>query len=515
MILTTKGRYSVIAVLHLAKYGKDKSITLAEIADKQAISLNYLEQIFSRLKKSNIVESIRGPGGGYRLAQSPEQINIYNITNAVEEEITITKCGNKQENTCFPEAVKCLAHDLWNSLEDKIIDHLSYITVDDVLNARSMNENIYLDYNATCPIFSEIKAAMRDAFDFTLNPSSIHSHGRKARSMIEDSREKIANSLSIKLGRGDYEICFTSSGTEANNLLLHNFENKEIAVSTTEHLSILEPSKKNPNRLLVEVNKNGIIDFKSITKALNSMSPKSLISIIYANNETGIIQDIKTIVTMAHERGILVHSDIVQAFGKMSLNIAELGLDFATISAHKIGGAVGAAALIYPADFPLKPQILGGGQEKSMRAGTENVASIIGFGKAAELSIKNLKQYNSISILRDKMEDMITEICPDAIIFGKDVERLPNTSMISMPGVDTQTQLIYFDMNGISVSGGSACSSGKIQNSHVLSAMGRTIEEAKGAVRISLGLNSKIEHIEKFVSIWQILWKKSNIKVAV
>ncbi len=510
MILTTKGRYSVMAVLHLAKYGQDKSVALAEIANKQGISLNYLEQIFARLKKENIVESVRGPGGGYRLAHSPSKINVYSVTNAVEEEINITKCGNKKENTCMPQAIKCLAHDLWNGLEGKIIDYLKDITLADVLNSKNSNAHIYLDHNATSPMLPEVKKSICKSLDFATNPSSIHYHGRNAKSMVEDAREKIANSLGIKLGRDDYEICFTSSGTEANNLLLHNFEDKEIAISITEHLSILETSKKNPSMIIIEVSKNGMIDLPSLTNALASMAPKSLVSIIFANNETGIVQDIKTISDIVHQQGMLLHSDCIQAFGKMPLNISELGLDFATISAHKIGGPIGSAALVHKAVFHIKPQIIGGGQEKGRRAGTENVPAIVGFGKAAEIAVKNLSRYNSISKLRDRMEEMILDVCPEAVIFGKGLNRIANTSMINMPGVDVQTQLIYFDLHGVSLSGGSACSSGKIQNSHVLSGMGYNKEEASGAIRVSLGLDSTLSDIEKFVSIWETLWKKSH-----
>jgi cysteine desulfurase len=361
----------------------------------------------------------------------------------------------------------------------------------------------------------EVKKSIYNALGMPNNASSIHYYGRNAKQMVEDAREKIAEALGIRLGRDDYEICFTSSGTEANNLLLYNFSDKEIAISTTEHLSILEPAKKNPQKILVEVEKNGGVDLDSLNKALELMSPKSLVSVIFANNETGIVQDIKAIADIVHGHGMLLHSDCIQAFGKIPFNIAELGLDFATISAHKIGGPVGSAALVHRSGLHIKPQIVGGGQEKGRRAGTENVSSIVGFGKAAEMAMENLSKYNAVASLRNKMEQMIMDISHESVIFGQGARRLPNTSMINMTGIDVQTQLIYFDLHGISLSGGSACSSGKIQNSHVLSAMGYKKEEVSGAVRVSLGLDSTLDHVEKFVSIWQILWKKSNIKMAV
>ncbi len=509
MILTTKGRYAVMAMLDLAKHEGNLAITLANIAERQNIPLNYLEQIFARLKNAEIVSSVRGPGGGYKLKSKPDQIDIYSITSAVEEEIVITKCGNNKEKACLPNAVRCLAHHLWDGLEHKIIGYLQGITLADVL--RDNDQHIYLDYNATAPMLPGVRQAMNKVWDSAMNPSSLHFHGRAAKGLVENAREKIAASLRVSAGRDGYNIIFTSSGTEANNLLFSNFQDKMVVVSEVEHLSVLEASKKNPNRVLIGVDKNGRIELEGLKKALEGAS---MLSIILANNETGVIQDIKAIVEYANSCGILVHSDCVQAFGKIPLNIEELGLDFATISAHKLGGPVGAAALVHRSKLGLMPQIVGGGQERGMRSGTENVAAIVGFGVAAELAGRSAAAYAEIADLRDEMEVMIKGICPSAIIFGSDTERLPNTSMLSMPGVETQTQLIYFDLNNISVSGGSACSSGKIKNSHVLKSMGYEGDEIASAIRVSLGAQTTRDHIVQFVNIWKNLWEKSNRKVA-
>lgn len=514
MILTTKGRYAVLAALYLAKYGEDRSISLSEISDLQNISLSYLEQIFAKLKKAYIVKSIRGPGGGYKLTKSPEETNIHTITRAVEEEIKITQCGNSKQKACLPKNVKCMAHHLWDKLEGNITDYLESVTLGDVINQLEGEKNIYLDYNATSPISTSSLRAMNQVFKKPLNPSSVHYYGRAAKSLMEKAREQIAKALGIKLGLDGYDICFCGTGSEANNLLLNNFSDKEIAISKIEHLSILEPASENPKRLLLEVSKDGLINLVKMEEQISKMREGSLVSVIYANNETGIIQNMKKICDIAHKYGLLVHSDAVQAFGKIPFNMEEIGLDFATISSHKIGGPVGAAALIHRQNFHLKAQITGGGQEKGKRAGTENVAAIAGFGKAAEDAGQRLQFFEKIENLRDEMESEILLHCPDAIIFGKGQNRLPNTSMIAMPGIDVQTQLIYFDMNGISLSSGSACSSGKVKASHVLESCGYDESIIKNAIRVSFGPDTKKSDIRKFVKTWQDLRNKNNQKVA-
>lgn len=514
MILTTKGRYAVLAALYIAKFGEERSIPLFEISQFQNISLNYLEQIFAKLKKEGIVTSVRGPGGGYKLTKSPEEIDIHKITKAVEEEIKITQCGNSKKKACLPKSVKCMAHDLWNSLEDNITDFLESMTLADVIKQTKKESNIYLDYNATSPVCTESIKAMNEVMSKALNPSSVHFHGRCAKSILENSRTEIANNLWIKLGREGYDICFTSSGTEANNLLLHNFANKQIAISNIEHLSILAPAEENPNRMVVEVDQDGLIDLEDLEQKLQTMEKGSLLSVIYANNETGTIQNMKKIIEIAHKYEILVHSDCCQAFAKIPLNIEKLGLDFATISSHKIGGPIGAAALIHRHNFQVKPQIIGGGQEKSRRAGTENVAAIAGFGVAASICSKRIDRMKNIKTLRDELEKEIISISPESIIFGSGGMRLPNTLMINMPNVDAQTQMIYFDMNGISISSGSACSSGKVKASHVIKSMGFGEDIAKSVIRISLGPDTKKSDIEKFIEVWGNLYKKNNKKVA-
>lgn len=515
MILTTKGRYAVMAMLEMAGSQDGSAMNLLRISENQNIPHNYLEQLFMKLKREGIVTSIRGPGGGYKLNARPEDISIQHIISSVEDDIKVPKCGHNKQ--CSP-TIKCTTHDLWEGLENNVVNYLSGISLADVMMGsklvtpkNNMSSKIYLDHNATTPIDQSVQEEMYNILGLACNPSSLHWHGRRAKALIENARNKIANTLGIKLGIGEYQITFTSSGTEANNLLLHNFRDKDLLVSNIEHLSILDAAKWYGNRVLVNVDHNGQINMDHLIECMDNAEAGSLISIIMANNETGIIQtNMRDIVYLAHEKKLLVHSDFVQVFGKIPTDL--FGLDFATISAHKIGGPIGCAALIHKTNIPIMSQIIGGGQERGIRSGTENVSAIVGFGKASEIAQNNMVKYSNIAMLRDKMEDLIQEICPDAVFYGKDTSRLPNTSMILMPNIDAHNQLIQFDLNDISVSAGSACSSGKMKVSHVLTAMGVSTVNAKCVIRVSLGINTRLNEIEKFVSVWKDIWHRNQIK---
>ncbi len=522
MILTTKGRYAVMAMLEMARSQGIGAMNLSRISQSQHIPHNYLEQLFLKLKKNGVVNSIRGPGGGYKLSAAPEDITIYQIINAVENDVMVPKCGHNKQCSAH---VKCTTHYLWKGLENNVVSYLSSISLADVIagNLSSLNlapdskiteqkddtlSKIYLDYNATTPLNPTVKEEMNNISGPASNPSSLHWHGRRAKALIENARGKIAKALDIKLGTGEYQLTITSSGTAANNLLLHNFAGKDILVSSTEHLSILEGAKEYGNRVLIKVDNNGQIDMNHYQECIGKAQVGSLVSIIMANNETGVIQEnMDKITALAHAKGLFVHSDFVQAFGKIPMHLGEL--DFITISSHKIGGPLGAAALVHKASFPIKAQIVGGGQERGARSGTENVAAIVGFGKASEL----IGDYSHIALLRDKMEDIIQEICPDTLFYGKNTTRLPNTSMILMPRVESQKQLIQFDLASISVSAGSACSSGKMKISHVLTAMGVEDEKAKCTIRVSLGANSTMHEIETFASNWGRIWQGITQKI--
>lgn len=359
---------------------------------------------------------------------------------------------------------------------------------------------IYLDYNSTSIMVDEAKAAMMNCTSSPLNPSSIHSFGRKAKALMEDARGGVMSLLGQEIYKSDYSLIFTASGTEANNLMLYNFSAGRILISAAEHVSILKHLEYKNNIDLLQLDSDGLVRMDLLEKWLEqNQGSNNLVSIMLANNETGVIQPIKKIADLVHKYGTLLHSDIAQAAGKIEVDIALLGLDFATLSGHKFGGPIGGAGLIHKTKYHIRAQILGGGQEKSSRSGTENVAAIVGFGAAARKSKIDLRHnMQHMKELRDMLESKIK-----TVVLGDKAERLPNTSMMVMPGVLAAQQLIAFDMRGIAVSSGAACSSGKVKSSHVLKAMGVEEKIADSAIRISFGPHNKKEDVERFVKAWK------------
>lgn len=364
---------------------------------------------------------------------------------------------------------------------------------------------IYLDHNATTNIRPEAWNKMNELASYgPVNPSSIHSYGQKGKSLLEEARKSIAYLLGFDSERRNYQITFTSSGTEANNLIISNFKDHEIFISATEHPSIYVHSNYSKNITIIKVDQNGILDINDlILKLRESKSTKKLLSVMLANNETGIIQPIQKICEIAHNYGALVHSDCVQAIGKIDVNMPKLAIDFLTISGHKFGGPMGAAALIARTSVHLKPQIIGGGQERSLRSGTENVPAIVGFGLAAKLAKEELNERCAhMTKLQTKLEKILLESNHSIEIVGINTERLPNTTLIINVNKKAETQLIALDLKGVAVSSGSACSSGKTSPSHVLSAMGYEEDKLYSALRISVGTSTKEEDIDKFIAIY-------------
>lgn len=366
------------------------------------------------------------------------------------------------------------------------------------------NSSIYLDYNATTPMHPAVVQVMNELAGRPLNPSSIHSYGRQGKAIIENAREQVAKLLGIREVMRDYQLTFTASGTEANNLILSNFMDGEVFISAIEHLSISSYLKIIPNIHVIKVDQDGVLDLADLTNKLaESKATKKLVSVMMANNETGVIQPVKQIAAKAHEFGALIHSDCIQAPGKIPINLLDLDLDFASISAHKFGGPVGSAALIAKAKYHLNPMIFGGGQEKSRRSGTENVLSIAGFGFAAEI-VSDLQPEIHLKMLeqQERLESSLLSNMPYLKLAGAKAERLPNTTLIINPGKKAETQIIALDLKGIAVSSGAACSSGKVGSSDALRAMGYTDSEMRSAIRISTGANTKREEIDEFVRIF-------------
>lgn len=359
-----------------------------------------------------------------------------------------------------------------------------------------MAEQVYLDYNASAPLCPEAKQAMIAAMDVAGNPSSVHASGRAARKIVDHARRTIAG-----LVGGDSErIIFTSGGTEANNLALNGLEDVTVFTSAVEHPSVIE-GRHDAKR--IPVDGNGVIDLNALEAMLKEASDigqKVLVSVMLANNETGVIQPVAKVGLLAREYGAKVHCDAVQALGRMPVDMGRLLVDMVSISAHKIGGPKGIGALAIAPGVMLVPQIRGGGQEKYRRGGTENVLGIAGFDAAAQRAEAGMTQMTKIAEMRDRIETELASEAPELLIAGKGTERLSNTSCLILPGMPGETQVMALDLAGVAISSGSACSSGKVRESHVLKEMG--VSDAGSAIRVSLGLETTDEDIDTFIRVW-------------
>lgn len=369
---------------------------------------------------------------------------------------------------------------------------------------------IYLDNNATTFMHPEVKQILIEDDLLPKNPSSIHWVGRNARKLLEDARERLANVLSVKLGRGGYKIIFTSGGTESNNLIVNNFVDGILLYSATEHVSVRDCAANLKNSRELKVTRDGLVDIDFLNdelKQAGSSGGRALISVMAANNETGVIGKIEEMSQLAKQYGALFHTDAAQAFGKINIDINKLGVDFVTISSHKIGGPLGIGALVVREEEMLKPIFIGGGQERGERPGTENVLGALGFAQAAEISAKNIEKFAShTSSLRTYIENEINNTSCGMII-SENSERLPNTVLIASKTLNADLQLIQFDAENIAVSNGSACSSGKVKNSHVLGAMGYDDKIANKVIRVSLSLANTMEDAKQFVLVWKKIHK--------
>jgi len=371
----------------------------------------------------------------------------------------------------------------------------------------------YLDWNATAPMREEAKAAFAAAAALVGNPSSVHAEGRAARALVDAAREQVA----ALVGASPANVLFTASGTEANMLALtpaietadEKRPRSRLFLSAIEHASVRAGGRFSRDAIEeLAVQPDGRLDVAALAAAI-AKTPRPLVSLMLANNETGIIQPAAEAAAIVHGAGGLIHVDAVQAVGRIPCDIIALNADLLTLSAHKIGGAKGAGALIRARDdihFP-EPLIRGGGQERGLRAGTENVAGIVAFGAAAAAALAGRsREAARMGGLRDQLEAGLLAITPEATIFGRDaVPRLPNTTLFALPGIKAETAVIAFDLEGIAVSSGAACSSGKVQPSHVLAAMGVSGPLQRGAVRVSLGWNSGEADLEKFLGAWRKL----------
>ena len=372
---------------------------------------------------------------------------------------------------------------------------------------------VYLDHNATTPLAPSVREAMLPWLGVRFgNASSRHEYGRAARRAIDEARQQVADAVGAVHG----EIVFTSGGSEANNLLLKGYAERSrpgrLAVGASEHPCVLKPAEQLARRgwqvEQLPVDPEGLILFPVYAEIL-ARRP-ALVSVMLANNETGVVQDIAALARVAREAGAYFHSDAVQAFGKLALDFRVLngaGVNALSLSAHKIGGPQGAGALVLDKRLDLDPLIAGGGHERGLRSGTENVAAIVGFGEASRLVRETqAERARAQTILRDRLVAALSSL--GARVFGLRAERLPNTVYFSLPGIDGETLVAQLDRAGFAVASGAACSSANPEPSHVLQAMGVDPLLARGAVRVSLGATTQGAEIDEFMTVLQATYQR-------
>lgn len=372
--------------------------------------------------------------------------------------------------------------------------------------------SIYLDNNATTPFREEVKQAYIEALEIWGNPSSIHRVGQQARTKLDEARRQVADLFNVR----SEQVVFTSGGSEANMLALRGAieasDERRLVISPTEHPSVLKMAKVlgEENLCLVSellVDSDGVVNVGSL-EAFLKKGDVALVSVMYANNETGIIQPIGKISDLCLQYGVPLHVDAVQAAGKLGLDFAAIHVDLLSVSFHKFGGPKGVGALIINPKVPMKAVQIGGGQERYRRAGTENVPAIAAAGVTAQYA-QNLmaQEYQHMAVLHKQLEEGLKEISPDIVIVGEKAERMATTTCFIAPKMTAEMMMMALDIEGFCVSSGSACSSGKLEPSHVLRACGYTKEQALSALRVSIGRQNTEEDVYSFLATFKKMYK--------
>jgi cysteine desulfurase len=379
-----------------------------------------------------------------------------------------------------------------------------------------MPDPIYLDHAATTPIRAEVFEAMVPFFGPRFgNPSSTHRWGREARVALDEARERVAQAL----GAAPDEVCFTSGGTEADNLAILGAwralrHDRPVVISTpTEHKAVLgavhEIEAEGGRAVMVPVDSSGTIALEAFTAALSDDA--AVCSVMWVNNEVGTVQDVPSMAAAARARGVKFHSDAVQALGKVAIDLREVPLDYLSISGHKVGAPKGIGALFIRRGAPLTPLLFGGSQDRGRRPGTENVAYAVGFARAVELAIEDRdEECSRLEAMRDRLEAALRERIPDAVIHGRGGTRAPHILNISVPGTDSESMLMALDLKGVACSAGSACQSGSVDPSHVLSAMGVPHELATASIRMSLGSLTTEQQVDHVAELFPALIGKAR-----
>lgn len=362
---------------------------------------------------------------------------------------------------------------------------------------------IYLDYNASVPMRPRSKDVLMTALEQIGNPSSPHFLGRKLRACVDDARKEILKEV------GGQRVIFTSGGTEANGMALSGVGSVPVLVSSIEHKSVL---KAVDQAHFIPVTAQGVVDLEALEKLLSVFEKPGLLSLMFVNNETGVIQPVREAATLARQKGWKVHTDASQALGRIPFSFEDLNVDMMTLSSHKCGGPVGVGALILKEEIQLIPLIRGSGQEFGMRSGTLSAPLILGFAVALKEALQDrTKSSQRLRGFQEKIEKSL----PEAIVYGKESPRVAHVVCLSMPAVPAHLQLMAFDLKGIAVGVGAACSSGAMKESHVLSAMGIPASESQCAIRVSMGWNTQENDIHGFIEAWKNIYTKQLTKEAI
>ncbi len=378
-----------------------------------------------------------------------------------------------------------------------------------------MKKAIYLDYSATTPLRPEVRPAIAPYLEGQFgNPSSTHRYGRDARVAVDEARRSLLDALGARRGR----IVFSGSGSEADCLAVLGFARRRpggcVVRSAIEHKAVIASTRalaeSGYDVRVAPVHENGTVDTERLADLIPDDGRPTLVSVMWANNETGVIQPVAELAQLCHERRATFHSDAVQAFGKIPLELEDAGVDLVALAAHKLGGPKGVGALFVRDEVELEPIVYGGGQEGGLRAGTENVAGIVGFAAAATVAVSELQTESArLGALRDRLESGLREALPEIFVNGGDApRRLPNVLNVSIPGIDLEGLLTALDLEGICVSSGSACTTGSVEPSHVITAMGREGDLARNAIRLSLGWGTREDDIAYVLRVFPKLVKR-------
>ena len=507
MKLSTKGRYGLRAMIDLASHEEEGAVSIASISERQNISESYLEQLVRPLRKAGFIESVRGAGGGYVLAKPADSISVGDVLRVLEGGLEAVTCSVNEGLGGCDAADFCVTRFVWQRINEGITNAVDSISLGELVQqSRQLEKNrnsdrndkerttmIYLDNAATTKTAPEVVEAMLPYFsEYYGNPSSIYAIAGKSKEAITKGREQIANVLGAK----PEEIYFTAGGSESDNWALkatfEAYKNKGNHIITTkiEHHAILHTceyleKERGAKITYIGVDENGVVNLDELEAAI---TPETiLISVMAANNEIGTIQPIKEIGRIAKEHNILFHTDAVQAFGQIPINVDECNIDMLSSSGHKINGPKGIGFLYIRKGVKIRSFVHGGAQERKRRAGTENVPGIVGYGVAAERAARTMAERTAKEIeVRDYLINRILTEIPNCRLNGDPVKRLPNNCNISFEFIEGESLLIMLDMKGICASSGSACTSGSLDPSHVLLAIGLPHEKAHGSLRLTL-----------------------------